>query len=75
MGNRLPGTGVAAGQCTVIESMQGRAKLIIRADSSGSKLVALDFPDLKDCLEFAAQNCFQVKTVYSGRRRDTRPKA
>ncbi len=61
-------------KCTVIESMQGKAKLIMRDDESVSNLVTLNFHNLKDCLEFVAKNQFQVSTLYSGIKRGNKAK-
>ncbi len=56
-------------QCTVIESLHGEAKLIKRSHQSGLPLVSLRFPNLKDCLEYADKNRFQINIMYSGRKK------
>jgi len=55
-------------KCTVIESLHGDVKLIKRSHKSGPSLVTLRFPNLKDCLEYADQNQFQINIMYSGRK-------
>ena len=60
------------GKCTVIESMQGKVKLIQRIDESYSRLVTINFPSLKNCLEYAAKNQFQINIIYSGARKESR---
>ena len=74
MRSRILSVEAIGGHCTVIESMQGKAKLILRSNSFESGLLALSFPNLRDCLEFAAKNRFEVTTLYSGRRKDDGPK-
>ncbi len=56
-------------KCTVIESLHGRVKLIRRSHKSGPSLVTLSFPSMKDCLEYADKNRFQINIMYSGRKK------
>ena len=57
-------------KCTVIESLQGEVKLIKRSYKSGASLVTISFDSLKDCLEYADKNRFQINVMYSARRKD-----
>jgi len=57
-------------KCTVIESLQGKVKLIKRSHKSGAPLVTISFHNLKDCLEYADKNRFQINVVYSGKRKE-----
>jgi hypothetical protein len=56
-------------KCTVIESFHGEAKLIKRSHTFGPPLASLRFPNLKDCLEYADKNQFQINIMYSGRKK------
>jgi len=56
-------------KCTVIESLQGEVKLIKRSYKFGASLVTIPFHNLKDCLEYADKNRFQINIMYSGRRK------
>jgi hypothetical protein len=56
-------------KCTVIESLHGQVKLIKRSHKSGPSLVTLSFLSLKDCLEYADKNRFQINIMYSGKKR------
>lgn len=56
-------------KCTVIESLHGGVKLIRRSHKSGPSLVTLSFPSMKDCLEYADKNRFQINIMYSGRKK------
>ena len=60
------------GKCTVIESMEGKVKLIQRVDESYSRLLTLSFPSSKNCLEYAAKNQFQINIIYSGAKKESR---
>jgi len=57
-------------KCTVIESLQGEVKLIKRSYKSGASLVTIPFHNLKDCLEYAHKNRFQINIMYSARRKE-----
>jgi len=59
-------------KCTVIESMQGKVKLIQRIDESYSRLLTLSFLNLRNCMEYAAKNQFQINIIYSGMRKEDR---
>jgi len=56
-------------KCTVIESLHGKVKLIKRSHQFGPRLVTLSFPTLKDCLEYADKNRFQINIMYSVRKK------
>lgn len=56
-------------KCTVIESLHGDVKLIKRSHKSGPSLITLRFSNLKDCLEYADKNQFQINIMYSGRKK------
>jgi hypothetical protein len=56
-------------KCTVIESLRGEVKLIKRSYQSGPRLVTLSFPSLRDCLEYADKNRFQINIMYSVRKK------
>ena len=53
-------------KCTVIQSLYGKVKLIKRSHESRPSLETLSFPNLKDCLEYADKNQFQINIMYSG---------
>ena len=53
-------------KCTVIQSLHGGVKLIKRSNESRPSLVTLSFSNLKDCLEYAEKNQFQINVMYSG---------
>jgi hypothetical protein len=55
-----------APKCTLIETVHGDVKLIKRANAG---LTTLNFSNLRDCLDFADKNQFQINIVHSGRRR------
>ena len=56
-------------KCTVIQSLHGEVKLIKRSYRSRPSLVTLCFSNLKDCLEYADKNQFQINIMYSGRKK------
>lgn len=56
-------------KCTIIESLHGGVKLIKRSHPFGPRLVTLSFPRMKDCLDYADKNRFQINMMYSGRKR------
>jgi len=56
-------------KCTVIESIYGDVKLIKRSRESHPALVIVFFPNLRDCLEYADRNQFQINVMYSGRKK------
>jgi len=58
-------------KCTVIESLQGGAKLIKRSNKDGPSLVTLSFQNLKDCLKYADKNRIQINIVYSAKRKES----
>jgi hypothetical protein len=58
-----------APKCTLIETVHGEVKLIKRATAG---LTTLNFPNLKNCLDFADKNQFQINIVHSGRKREDR---
>jgi len=55
--------------CTLIESMHGKVKLIWRANAN---LMTLNFSNLEECLNYADKNQIQISIMYSGRRREER---
>ena len=57
-------------KCTVIQSLHGEVKLIKRSYRSRPSLVTLSFSNLKDCLEHADKNQFQINIMYSGRKKE-----
>ena len=56
-------------KCTVVESIYGEVKLIRRSLESRPALVTLCFPNLRDCLEYADRNQFQINVMYSGKKK------
>ena len=56
-------------KCTLIETIHGEIKLIKRANAI---LTTLNFSNLRDCLDYADKNQFQINIVHSGRRRGDR---
>jgi hypothetical protein len=58
--------------CTLIESMHGKVKLIWRANAN---LMSLNFSNLEECLNYADKNQIQISITHSGRRREERKSA
>ena len=56
-------------KCTVIQSLHGEVKLIKRSYKSRPSLVTFCFSNLKDCLEYADKNQFQINIMHSGRKK------
>ncbi len=57
-------------RCTVIETMQGMAKLIRRAPEVYPALRTCNFPSLEECLRYAEKNRFEINIIHSGKRRN-----
>ena len=56
------------GNCTLIETIHGEVKLIMRANEF---LEALRFSNLNDCLEYVDRNKLQINVIHSGKRKET----
>ena len=59
-------------KCTLIETIYGEVKLIIRSDDSSTDLETLKFSNLKDCKEYVDKNKFQITVTHLGRKRNSR---
>jgi len=59
-------------KCTLIETIHGEVKLIKRSDDSPPNLETLEFPNLRDCMEYVDKNKFQITVTHLGRKRSSR---
>ncbi len=56
-------------KCTLIESIQGRVKLIKRTRNTNPTLVTQNFSSLEDCLNYAKKNQLEINVIHSCKRK------